>query len=52
MGATIVQTMMGVREDFLIYISLGLSLTALVVFSLLTSPPPEEKWRPFAESGK
>jgi Na+/proline symporter len=35
-----------------VYPALAISLLSLVVVSLLTPPPAEEKWRPFFDDGK
>ncbi len=37
--------------DYIIYPAAGASIFFLIVVSLLTSPSPEEKWKPFMESG-
>jgi len=35
-----------------VYPALAVSLLSLVVVSLLTAPPPDEKWRPFFDDGE
>jgi SSS family solute:Na+ symporter/sodium/proline symporter len=33
-----------------VYPALGASVISLIVISLMTSPPPPEKWKPFFET--
>ena len=47
-GITIWWNLKGYDLDA-IYPALGASLVSLVLVSLLTAPPPEEKWKPFFE---
>jgi SSS family solute:Na+ symporter/sodium/proline symporter len=46
---TVVWNVLGIRWLDAVYPALGVSVLSLILVSLLTSPPPEEKWRPFFE---
>ena len=51
---TIIWNVMDIQIFDAVYPALGVSVLGLVVVSLLSPPPPAEKWKPFferAESG-
>jgi SSS family solute:Na+ symporter/sodium/proline symporter len=39
------------ETDYIIFPAAGASILALILVSLLTPPPPEEKWKPFWTTG-
>jgi Na+/proline symporter len=47
MVTTIVGAMMGKAAEDLMLPSLGVSVLALIVVSLASRPPAEDKWKPF-----
>ncbi|MCZ6777221.1 MAG: hypothetical protein O7D34_12325, partial [Ignavibacteria bacterium] len=39
-----------IETDYIIIPAMALSILSLIIVSLLTSPSPEEKWKPFMEN--
>jgi SSS family solute:Na+ symporter len=50
LGATLTVGLSVAGYDLAIYPALGASVASLFIVSLLTAPPPPEKWKPFFES--